>query len=168
MGVPSREVFLDGIHIKVFSKKREFDVVITIEPRTFLWKKRECKLCKVVFHTDQDNKTLHERATFKLTGQKYDKKHLSNVFKTTLDLPNVGTCTVILKPAFFLSKSLREQYWKEREGEESIFAKEQLSSKRTQSFVGICSGPRGKSGKGIHYSNNNVNKPYQGGKCSPK
>lgn len=162
MGKVVRESVLEGVKLRVTPKKNSFDVEVIIPKGRYLPKKASNRLWSISIKKTDENRIFEEKIRVKFTDQKYPKKDLNYTYKKVIVLCDSTEVRICIQPAFYLNQQRREKFWKKRE------EREKAEQAKRQSYVGICTRVGGSSRTRTNYTRNNLFKPYQGGKCSPK
>lgn len=159
----TRKTCLDGVEVKIISRAKTFDVIITIPKGTNFWQKRENNHCWIKFKTHQFHRASHKEIVLTAKNQPYDFSQLLKHFRKDFAIEEGGRCIISVFPTFYLPEEYAEKSRQEREWRDTYGTRN----------PGICtrvggSAGRGKRGKSTVYSHNNASHPHQGGKCSPK
>lgn len=159
----TRKTCLDGVEVKIISRAKTFDVIITIPKGTNFWQKRENENCWIKFKTHKFHRASHKEIVLKVRNQPYDFTQLLKHFRKEFGIEEGGRCIISVFPTFYLPEEYAEKSKKEREWRNANGAKSPGICTRVGGGFG-----GGKRGKSTVYTVSNASHPYQGGKCSPK
>lgn len=160
MGKIVRESFLGKIRLRVKPKKGSFDVEIFIPKDTYLQRESKNGAWHIWFQFVDGGRLTDQTIRIKFQNMRYPKNDLNEPFVKVFVLDGKIEGRIRIEPAFYLSESLRAKRWE--------MSKAKKDNVKRPSYTGICTRVSRGGGSGIRYTYNNLNRPYQGGGCSPK
>ena len=85
----TRKTCLDGVEVKIISRAKTFDVIITIPKGTNFWQKRENNHCWIKFKTHQFHRASHKEIVLTAKNQPYDFSQLLKHFRKDFAIEDV-------------------------------------------------------------------------------
>lgn len=160
----TRRIKMEGCQITVVMRKEDFDVFVEITPEIDTSCKIRFRKLMVRF-MNTNNAEITGTVRIEHRNVKYDKSSAYNNvrLKTTTD---TYICEISLPPKFYVPDSVLKK------AEEAAEEKAKKQNRKNNFSDIIVTGPVRHSNKLPHnmtiYTNNNIAKPYVGGRCSPK
>lgn len=154
---PIRRANKDGVEVLISSDTKTFDVTINVSPEATRTHKIKCKDFIFKFQVLNGEESLNMPLHFETKDRRYRDSIINSGITLIYKKDGCYECKIYLRACLYapdkIRKAIRQNQNRGKGSKGNLQGKYSTSDRINRQ---------------INYSYNNVNKPYQGGSCTPK